>query len=209
MSIFFPLESGPSFIGETTFLLFYICIPVLFGIILMPDLFAGERERHTLETLLASRLSDRAILFGKLLVGMLYSFIMTLVFIFLALAVVNVAHWNGQIQTYPLPLLVFALVMALLIDTFFAAVGVLVSLRAPTVRQGAETLMIVFFALTAIPVAIYLILPQDLKSSLLHWLDTTDTGIVVLVIQAVLAVACLVAMYLAMLNFRRSKLILE
>ena len=27
--------------------------------------FAGERERHTLETLLASRLPDRAILLGK------------------------------------------------------------------------------------------------------------------------------------------------
>ena len=30
------------------------------------DAFAGERERHTLETLLASRLPDSAILFGKM-----------------------------------------------------------------------------------------------------------------------------------------------
>ena len=35
---------------------------------LVADSFAGERERHTLETLLASRLPDRAILAGKLLV---------------------------------------------------------------------------------------------------------------------------------------------
>ena len=35
------------------------------GIGLTVDSFAGERERHTLETLLASRLSDQAILLGK------------------------------------------------------------------------------------------------------------------------------------------------
>ena len=40
---------------------------------LVPDSFAGERERHTLETLLASRLSDRSILFGKYVAVVLYS----------------------------------------------------------------------------------------------------------------------------------------
>jgi len=36
--------------------------------------FAGERERHTLETLLASRLPDRSILFGKMIISILYGF---------------------------------------------------------------------------------------------------------------------------------------
>ena len=117
----------------------------------MPDSFAGERERHTLETLLASRLSDRAILSGKLLVSVLYSFIMTLIFIFLALAVLNIAYWDGKILTYPAALLEFALVVALLLDTLFAAIGVLISLRTPTVRQGSETLFMVIFALLPFP----------------------------------------------------------
>src|SRR5690349_19048146 len=38
---------------------------------MMADSFAGERERHTLETLLASRLSDSAILIGKICAGVL------------------------------------------------------------------------------------------------------------------------------------------
>ena len=42
--------------------------PFLFVTTFIGDAIAGERERHTLETLLASRISDRAILFGKLLV---------------------------------------------------------------------------------------------------------------------------------------------
>src|SRR5512135_3785129 len=40
--------------------------------------FAGERERHTLETLLASRLPDRSILFGKMLVSIIYGYGMTI-----------------------------------------------------------------------------------------------------------------------------------
>ena len=35
--------------------------------VMIPDSFAGERERHTLPTLLASRLPDKAILFGKMI----------------------------------------------------------------------------------------------------------------------------------------------
>ena len=209
LSIYFPLTMGRSIIDESTFLIFYICIPIFFGIVIVPDSFAGERERHTLETLLASRLSDRAILSGKLLVCVLYSFIMTLMFIVLCLAVVNIAYWNGQLLTYPAALLEFALVVALLLDTLFAAIGVLISLRAPTVRQSSETMFMVIFALAAIPFALYFILPQGLKNSLLNWLSTTDPAIVGLVVLAVLAVACFIALYAAMLNFRRSKLILE
>jgi ABC-2 type transport system permease protein len=209
LSIYFPLSLGRSFIGSSTFLIFYICIPIFFGMIIVSDSFAGERERHTLETLLASRLSDCAILFGKLLVSILYSFVMTLIFIVLGLFVVNIAYWNGQLLTFPLPVLAFAVIMALLLDTLFAAVGVLISLRVPTMRQCGETLFAVIFALAAIPFALYLILPNGLKNSLLNWLSTTDPAIVGLVILAVLAVACLVALSIAMLNFRRSKLILE
>ncbi len=209
LSIFFPLWLGPSIIDQTTFLIFYICIPIFFGIVIVPDSFAGERERHTLETLLASRLSDRAILSGKLLVSVLYSFIMTLIFIALALVVLNIAYWDGKIIMYPVALLEFALMVALLLDTLFAAIGVLISLRAHTVRQGSETLFMVIFALAAIPIALYLILPNGLKNGLLNWLSTTDAAIVGLVVLAVLAVACLIALYLAMLSFRRSKLILE
>jgi ABC-2 type transport system permease protein len=209
LSIFFPILLGPSIIDESTFLILYICIPIFFGIVIVPDSFAGERERHTLETLLASRLPDHAILSGKLLVCVLYSFIMTIIFIVLGLAVLNIAYWDGKILMYPASLLEFALMVALLLDTLFAAIGVLISLRAPTVRQGSETLFMVIFALAAIPIALYLILPKDLKNSVLDWLSTTDPAIVGLVVLAVLAVACLIALYAATLSFRRSKLILE
>src|SRR4051812_9879303 len=46
-----------------------IMIQLLMAIV--TDSFAGERERHTLETLLASRLSDTAILIGKIAAAVL------------------------------------------------------------------------------------------------------------------------------------------
>src|SRR6185503_5143880 len=47
----------------------FVLVQLLAGI--MADSFAGERERHTLETLLATRLSDLAILMGKICAGVL------------------------------------------------------------------------------------------------------------------------------------------
>src|SRR5580692_1469689 len=47
-------------------------LPLFFLLAIVADSFAGERERHTLETLLATRLSDGAILTGKLLAAVLF-----------------------------------------------------------------------------------------------------------------------------------------
>src|SRR5262249_25340094 len=62
LGIFMPLRLGP----ERFFTAFGLVAPVFFGAFVITaviaDSFAGERERHTLETLLASRLSDRSIL---------------------------------------------------------------------------------------------------------------------------------------------------
>ena len=48
---------------KTVWIMAYMANVIALSVV--PDSFAGERERHTLETLLASRLSDRAILLGK------------------------------------------------------------------------------------------------------------------------------------------------
>ena len=53
------------------------------------DSFAGERERHTLETLLASRLPDRAILFGKVLAAVGYGWVLVMLMLVLSLVTVN------------------------------------------------------------------------------------------------------------------------
>ena len=61
------------------------------------DSFAGERERHTLETLLASRLSDHSILFGKIAASMAYGWLISLSCILAGAITVNIVNWHGQI----------------------------------------------------------------------------------------------------------------
>jgi ABC-2 type transport system permease protein len=57
---------------------------------------AGERERRTLETLLASRLDERAILFGKLLAARAYGWGLTLLSLLLGAASVSLAYGTAS-----------------------------------------------------------------------------------------------------------------
>ena len=67
ISIFLPLQLGRElFTTAAPLIVDSLFLPYLILQTIVADSFAGERERHTLETLLASRLSDRAILFGNL-----------------------------------------------------------------------------------------------------------------------------------------------
>ena len=64
-AIFQPLRDGAAWVEQEQSVVLSAMVSVLLVAITVPDSFAGERERHTLGTLLASRLPDRAILFGK------------------------------------------------------------------------------------------------------------------------------------------------
>src|SRR5450631_4208481 len=71
LGIFVPFRMGERFFSPAGLLgpKFFSAIVIT---TVIADSFAGERERHTLETLLASRLSDRAILFGKIAAAIAY-----------------------------------------------------------------------------------------------------------------------------------------
>lgn len=100
---------------------------------LIADAIAGERERHTLETLLASPVSDVAILAGKLAAVVGYAFVLAVV----QLAAVGLASAVAGHAISPLLLLLVAL-LALLEATLAAGFGVQFSLRAPSVRAAAR-----------------------------------------------------------------------
>ena len=62
-----PIELGAEWVNSKLIVGYWPFLAATMVSSLIADSVAGERERHTLETLLASRLSDRAILFGKML----------------------------------------------------------------------------------------------------------------------------------------------
>ena len=125
----FPVPAVPS-----------VLIAVLAVIIVIPESFAGERERHTLETLLSTRLSDSSIVFGKMMVAMVLAMTLVAIVLLLGLITVNIFHYDGEILLYTLPNLIFCLFLCVVASTMVTAIGVLISLRSETVQEATQTL---------------------------------------------------------------------
>lgn len=117
-----------------------VLVAVLAVIIVVPESFAGERERHTLETLLSTRLSDSSIVYGKMLVAVVFAMVLVGIVLVLGLAVVNVFHYEGEILLYTASNLAFCLVVCFVAATVVTAIGVLISLKSETVQEATQTL---------------------------------------------------------------------
>jgi ABC-2 type transport system permease protein len=174
----------------------------------MVDSFAGERERHTLETLLASRLSDSAILIGKIASGVLL--VWGLIFITLALSIATAYARNAlQRMTISFGDLSAILIVYLLICLVVSCACVLVSLRAATVRQAVQTLtwsmMILFF----IGVFAFARLSPEWRATLMRALAADHLLRTELIAISFLAGLAGVLFGAARLRFRRARLILD
>jgi ABC-2 type transport system permease protein len=174
----------------------------------MVDSFAGERERHTLETLLASRLSDRAILFGKLLAGIAYGVVITLGCVLVGLGTVNLVFGQGSLLFYPAQIAIGIVAEVLLVSTLSSGLGVLVSLRAASVRQAQQTFTIAYFAIF-IPIIAFPLLPKAVTTRITQFLTQSSFVTVALGLGAGLAVLDALLILAAMARFRRSRLILD
>jgi ABC-2 type transport system permease protein len=178
----------------------------------IPDSFAGERERHTLATLLASRLPDRAILLGKLGLSVAYGWATTLIILLVSMVAVNVMHWNGRILFYKPGIALAHMAVSLLMAGLVAGLGTLISLRSATV-QGAQQAL---FGALLIPLSLLQLVPMLLLSvvpngrahlrAILAAAGSPPVIVAVLVLWLAVDVALLVA---AVACFRRARLILD
>jgi len=176
--------------------------PFLFVTSFIGDAIAGERERHTLETLLSSRISDRAILLGKILVAVGFTWGMTLFCLLLGAAVVNLSQGQGQWLFYG-PTSAFLVVLALSFLTILLAAsgGVLISLKSATVRQAAQTMVLGEIILGLAIYGIVRLLPASMIASL-----TTSQIVAIILLTLTVLDAILLAASLA--SFQRARLIL-
>jgi ABC-2 type transport system permease protein len=204
LGVYLPLQSGLQWLELSPMVLFVVLwIPFFVIVGFIGDAIAGERERHTLETLLASRVSDRAILLGKLTVTVGYGWGMALVGLLLGVFVVNVSSGQASWAFYhPPDVLLKVLALSLLSNALGACAGVLVSLRSATVRQaqqvlGVGTLVLIFGAISALQA-----LPANVVSSLSY------SQFLFLAI-AVLAVLNAILLGLSLVSFQRSRMIVS
>lgn len=157
--IMLPLMNGRVWITSPAIAIAWSWVPMFLVTTVIADAFAGERERHTLETLLASRLSNASILFGKMGAAIGYAGALTFVCLMLGVLTVNLAHREEGLVLYTLAVVLAMCALGLLGAVFVAAIGVLISLRAATVRQAQQTLGAVIIVLLLVPVGALQMLP--------------------------------------------------
>jgi ABC-2 type transport system permease protein len=211
LAIYFPLQEGAAWEESPLSMLLAFVTPLILVGISIPDSFAGERERRTLPTLLASRLSDRSILFGKIVTSVVFGWGVTLMLLAVSLVTVNVAHWDGHVLFFKPSILLAALAFSFLIAVLTAAAGVLFSLRAATAQEAQQTLMgVLLIPPVILQFALFAILASESgKARLREVWEATSLEQVIIVIVAILLLLDLGLLTAAMARFKRARLILS
>jgi ABC-2 type transport system permease protein len=202
--IMLPLMNGRVWITSPAIAIAWSWVPMFLVTTVIADAFAGERERHTLETLLASRLSNASILFGKMGAAIGYAGVLTFVCLILGVLTVNLSHREEGLVLYTLPVVLAMCGLGLLGAVFVAAIGVLISLRAATVRQAQQTLGAAIIVLLLVPVGVAQALPAAWTQNL-H-LDAPRAAQLAILGLAAFAALDAAVVALAMSRFRRARL---
>jgi ABC-2 type transport system permease protein len=211
--IVMPIQWGTMWVESGASLTLWLVIPMMLAATIVADTFAGERERHTLETLLASRLSDRAILLGKLSAAVIFEWVITQLVFLVALVPTNILYARGGLVVYPAAVGLSGMLLSLLIACLVSMVGIMVSLRSGTVRQAQQKLGVSIFAIAyLVPMAFVYGLkyvPSEIRERAVGPFLSGDVVLPTLVVSAFLVVLILLLYTITKSRFQRTRLILN
>jgi ABC-2 type transport system permease protein len=208
LGVALPIEAGEEWVSNPIYMIWWVWVPFLMVTYIVADTFAGERERHTLETLLASRLSDKAILFGKITGAVLYGWGTAIAGLIVSLISVNIIAGKGKLLMFSSEGILAMLSLTLLFSLLSSVLGVHISLRSGTVRQAQQTLGLIGM-IPILPVVVLPMLPEDFLADLGTYVNRVDGIVLVLIVVGVFAFIDILLTVLAVKRFQRSKLILD
>jgi len=176
--VFLPLRQKELWLEGLVPGLILASVPFFVSNWFIADSIAGERERKTLETLLATRLSCGCIVIGKILAALMLSWLFTITTMVLSLVTLNFVTKSDSIFLYPAFTVICASITSLATGLFIIAIGIFISMKASSVREAQQSLgipILVFFLLTGfvLPEIIELI-PESTGLRLLNTLDRID-----------------------------------
>ena len=227
--VFFPLSQGEAWRTGAVPSVFVFMIPLFLAGPYVADTFAGERERKTLETLLATRLPDRSIYLGKILAVCTYAWGVTLLIIVASLAALNVSGAGADpastlpaalsdgasdgLYVYPLAVWIAALVGSFASGLLIAGIGTFISLRSETVRAAHQAMMLPLFILVfggSLGLgALWQALPESTRVALFEWASGVSPLEAMLGIVTLLLLVDAFLLRLGIRRFRRSRLIAD
>ena len=208
--IYFPLQQREMWV-EAPFVpgLYFMWLPFVLAGGTTADSFAGERERHTLETLLATRLSDRDIFLGKVLAILIYSLAVTWAAAGLALITLNVTRGGGPFYMFGASALALIVVGGLLVGLLMTAIGVLASLRAASVRAAAQWFSMITLALFIGGPLLLQALPASVQEAIGRALEAANLTVVGIALALAVLVLDMALLAVGIARFQRTRLILE
>jgi ABC-2 type transport system permease protein len=206
-SIILPLQFGRGWI-ESPFLLFFVgWMSFVLVANAVTDAFAGERERHTLETLFASRLPDKAILLGKICAVISYAVASILVILVLQLVTLNIAYAGSGLLLYPAPIGLGSLVLSLLSAGLAANIGMLISSRATSVRQAQQMMSVIYMLVPFVLGYGVQLLPASWSSYFLELLADKNLTYIVWFAGGILAIVDIGSLFWILTRFSRVRLL--
>jgi len=206
--VILPIQLSDEWLTGLWSLIVAFFTPMILISTTISESFAGERERHTLETLLASRLPDRAILFGKLLTSILFGWGMTFFLLCVSLLVANLMIGGDGFQIYQADIFWLDICGSLLAAGFVSGLGIVISLRSATVQSAAQSLMSMIFLPFLLLQAVVFLLPVFLpKAAIQAILDQLNFHNIMMIVLAAMLVADIILFLGAVSRFQRSRLI--
>ena len=203
------MQIGPEWVHSKIVVAYWPFLAATMVSSLIADSVAGERERHTLETLLASRLSDSAILIGKIIAAVLYGLGFAVANLTIGIVAVNVAFRESAPILFSPRQFIVTIMLIVLASLFMAGVGVFISLRASTVKQAQQAFGIAIIVLTMGPLLLFNALGPDTREQLVQRLaGIGEQRIEAYAVGLLLALSAIV-IGAALARFKRGKLVLD
>lgn len=209
LGVIAPVQIGPEWVHSKIVIAYWPFLAATMVSSLIADSVAGERERHTLETLLASRLSDSAILIGKIVAAVLYGLGFAVANLLIGLIAVNVAFHESAPILFAARQFIVTILLTILASLFMAGVGVFISLRASTVKQAQQAFGIAIIVLTMGPLLLFNALAPETREDLARRVAGVGEARIEAYTLAFLLTLSVIVIGAALARFRRGKLALD
>jgi ABC-2 type transport system permease protein len=204
-----PVQLGPDWVESKIIVAYWPFLAATMVSSLIADSVAGERERHTLETLLASRLPDSSIVIGKIVAAVFYGVGFAVANLVIGLVAVNIAHSKSAPILFTAQRLTATIVLTVLASLLMAGIGVFISLRASTVKQAQQAFGIAIIVLTMGPLLVYNALSYETRIRVATRVAALGETKIELYAVAGLTMLSVIVIAGALARFRRGKLVLD
>jgi ABC-2 type transport system permease protein len=203
----FAWRKGADFGRDASSILLLMEFTILPTLPLPPDAFAGERERHTLETLLASSIHDWAIYFGKFfaILGIGVGFAVLACIIDVLVIAVRFSGW--RLTDLSPAVLASGLALGALSAAIVVGFGILISMHSRTVRSANVLLGWTLVGLFLLGSNAFRSLAAQWAPSIARWRAMTSPGVQVLMVAGVLGVVAILLCGIGLKTFNRRRII--